>query len=82
MTIAATLVLSATAFAVEAQTVTAQPIAADSGDRVVCHYAVHDGVLVRKPICKTQVQWNRDRRMAQDDFATFQKRTYVLPFGK
>ena len=82
MTIAAVLTLSTAAYAGEAPMATAQPIAATSNDRVVCHYAVHDGVLIRKPICKRQADWNRDRRTERNDFAIFQNRTYVLPFGK
>lgn len=82
MTIAAVLSLSTAAFATEAPPAGLQPVAATNGDRVVCHYSVHEGVFIRKTICKTQSQWIRDRRNAQNDFSTFQKRTYSAPFGK
>jgi len=82
-TIAAGLTLISTAaFADSADPMTAQPAAAVSSPsgRIVCHYMVHDGVFIKKPVCKSQEQWNRDRRESQRDFATFQMRTYSAPF--
>jgi len=75
------LLISTGAFADSADPMTAQPASATmSTDKVVCHYMVHDGVFIKKPVCKTQEQWNRDRRESQRDFATFQMRTYSAPF--
>lgn len=70
----------ATAALADDVSVSAQQVSAT--DRVVCHYTVHDGVLIRKPICKKQGEWDRVRRDHQQDFATFQRRTYSAPFGK
>lgn len=81
-TIAAGLMLISTAaFADSADPMTAQPAAATmTASKVVCHYMVHDGIFIKKPVCKTTEQWNRDRRESQRDFATFQMRTYSAPF--
>lgn len=83
LTVAAGLLLISTAaFADSAEPMTAQPASATTtpSNKVVCHYMVHDGVFIKKPVCKTLEQWNRDRREAQRDFATFQMRTYSAPF--
>ena len=82
LSIAAGLLVSTAALADSTEPVTAQPAAAvtKASDRIVCHYMIHDGVFIKKPVCKTLEQWNRDRREAQRDFATFQMRTYSAPF--
>ena len=82
MTVAAGLLLVSTgAIADGADPMTAQPAAATATpDKIICHYMVHEGVFIKKPVCKTQEQWNRDRRESQRDFATFQMRTYSAPF--
>lgn len=83
ITLAAGLLLSVSSAALaDDTTVTAQPAAATDSGKLVCHYNVHQGVLVRKPVCKTQSQWDRDRREDQRNFATFQMRTYSAPFTK
>jgi hypothetical protein len=43
---------------------------------------VHDGMLLKSNECKTQKQWDEQRRREEYDFADFQNRTYTHPFGK
>jgi len=83
ITLAAGLLLSVSSAALaDDGAVSAQPAAVSDSNKLVCHYNVHQGVLVRKAVCKTQSQWDRDRRESQRDFATFQMRTYSAPFRK
>ena len=85
MTLAAGLALSLStaAFADDPQQPTAQPVSVTTGsERLICHMFVHDGMLIRSNVCKTQKQWDDQRRREEYDFADFQNRTYTHPFGK
>jgi hypothetical protein len=63
-------------------TVSAQPVSTTNADKLVCHLQAHEGALLRRPVCKTQSEWDHDRRRDQRDFANYQTRTYSAPFGK
>lgn len=45
----------------------AQPISASTSDSrlVVCHHLVHEGVLMRQPVCLTKRAWERMRMQTQ-----------------
>jgi hypothetical protein len=83
-----TLSLTTAAFAADVQQPMAQPVsvtttatAADS-DRLICHQFVHQGMLLKSNVCKTQKQWDDQRRHEEYDFADFQNRTYTHPIEK
>ena len=67
------LSLSAAAWAAEAgseQTV----VAKNDSQKIVCHYVAHQGVLMPKPYCGTQYQWDKERRRAQQVLWEYQLR--------
>jgi hypothetical protein len=79
------LSLSTAAFADDVQQTKAQPVSvttsADS-DKLICHQFVHQGMLLKSNVCKTQKQWDEQRHQEEYDFADFQNRTYTHPFEK
>ena len=52
-----------------------QPVALTQQDPVVCHYMVHEGVVIARPICKTQHEWKRVQDYQQRLIRQFQQRT-------
>jgi hypothetical protein len=77
------LSLSTAALADDPQQLTAQPVSATtSSERLVCHQFIHQGMLLKSNLCRTQKQWDEQRRREEYDFADFQNRTYSHPFGK
>ncbi len=54
---------------------------ADSG-KLICHQFIHEGMLLKSNVCKTQRQWDEQRHQDQYDFSDFQHRTFSHPFGK
>ena len=77
------LSLSTAAFADDVQQPKAQTVSLTiDPNRVVCHQFVHQGMLLKSNVCKTQKQWDDQRRQEEQDFADFQNRTYSHPFGK
>jgi hypothetical protein len=86
MTLAAGLALSLStaALADDAQQPMAQPVSvttADSG-KLICHTFIHEGMLLKSNVCKTQKQWDEQRHQDQYEFSDFQNRTFSHPFGK
>ena len=45
----------------------AQPISAspDDSKQVICHHLVHEGLLMREPVCLTKRSWERMRTQTQ-----------------
>ncbi len=85
MTLAAgiALSLSTAALADDPQQPAAQPVSVTTGsERLICHTFIHQGMLLKSNMCKTQKQWDEQRRREEYDFADFQNRTYSHPFGK
>jgi len=76
------LLLSASAFADPASAPAAQPAAASNKDRLICHYFVHEGMLLKTSQCKTQQAWDLDRENYERQIATIQYRSYSHPPGK
>lgn len=52
-----------------------QPVAVTQQDPVVCHYMVHEGTVIARPICKTQHEWERMQDYQQRLIRQFQLRT-------
>ena len=52
-----------------------------AGEPLICHYYYHEGSLVRRPICKTERQWVRDRLRAQTEVSDFQLRALRAAAG-
>jgi hypothetical protein len=55
---------------------------ATSSEKLICHQFVHQGMLLKSNVCKTQKQWDEQRHQEEYDFADFQNRTYTHPFTK
>ena len=47
---------------------------AQPGEPLICHYYYYDGSLLRRPICKTEHEWIRERIRQQADVMAFQLR--------
>jgi len=82
LTLCTGLLATSSAFADQANAPAAQPATASAQDRLVCHYFVHEGMLLRIPQCKTQKEWDRDRETYERQIATIQYRSYSHPPGK
>ncbi|MBV8976393.1 MAG: hypothetical protein JO261_11600 [Alphaproteobacteria bacterium] len=48
-------------------------------DKLVCRMMVHQGMLVRTQVCKTQEQWDNDRSAQQRSISDFQNRNFQTP---
>jgi hypothetical protein len=73
------LSLSAAAWASETQSGSEQTVSAkNDSEKIVCHYVAHEGVLIPKPFCGTQYQWDRERRRAQQALREYQLRAAQL----
>lgn len=80
LTVAAGVFLSVSTAALAGDTtVTAQPVSTTNQDKIVCHFQAHEGGLIRRPVCKTQSEWDRERRDNERDLATYQNRSYSTP---
>jgi hypothetical protein len=89
MALGAALSLSTVAFAQDQQqpvgvapAPAAQPAAATPDkDKLVCRMMYHNGSLIRTQQCKTQAQWDVDRRTAERNVADFQNRNFQTSSG-
>jgi hypothetical protein len=89
MALGAALSLSTAAFAQDQQqpvgvapAPAAQPAAATPAkDKLVCRQMYHEGSLIRTQQCRTQAQWDMDRRAAERNVADFQNRNYQTSGG-
>jgi hypothetical protein len=48
------------------------------GEALICHYFYSEGMLIRRPICKTERQWIRARLQQQAGVFEFQQRALVF----
>ncbi len=65
--------------AVQTQTAPAPTPASSSGDPLICHGVVHEGVLLRKPECHTQKEWDRIQFETQQSIFRFQQQSLTGP---
>ena len=68
------LSLSAAAWAAETGSSEQTVVAKDNSQKIVCHYVAHQGLLMPKPYCGTQYQWDKERRRAQQVLWEYQLR--------
>lgn len=56
----------------------AQPISAAANDskQVVCHHLMHEGLLMRRPVCLTKRAWERVRIQTQMAVADMEIRSH------
>jgi hypothetical protein len=81
--LAAGVLLSLSTAAIAGDTdVTAQPVSAADPHAVVCRPMVHEGVVLRKRICRTRAEWTHQREEDERSFATYQLQSYVLPIRR
>ena len=52
--------------------------AARPGEALICRYFYHEATLIRRPICKTEHQWIRNRLQQQAGIIAFQQRALVF----
>ena len=50
---------------------------AHSGESLICRYYYFDGQVIRRPVCKTDRQWVRERLREQADLNAFQLRALI-----
>jgi hypothetical protein len=53
------------------------PAGAHPGEALICHYYYHEGVLVGRPICKTERAWIRERIRVQEQVSQIQSRSLI-----
>ena len=78
------LSLATAAMADDATTTNPTPASAttQTSEKLICHQFVHQGMLLKSNVCKTQKQWDEQRHQEQYDFSDFQNRTYTHPMTK
>jgi len=54
--------------AVEVQGVPVQPAGYDPSRQVVCLYATHEGILIRRPICQSAQAWLSRKEHDRQEF--------------
>jgi hypothetical protein len=47
------------------------------GEPLICHYYYHEGQIVRRPVCKTERAWIRERLRTQADVSDWQIRSLI-----
>lgn len=47
------------------------------GEPLICHYYYHEGQVVRRPVCKTERAWIRERLRTQADISDWQLRSLI-----
>ena len=52
-----------------------QPAGYDPSKQIVCIYSVHEGILIRRPDCRTAHAWASEKERKRQDFRMFQLRT-------
>ena len=82
-----TLSLSTAALADGAQNAPSQPVAvapepapppaSANKEKRICRLMIHEGMLLKSSECKTQAQWDEERRRQEREIAIFQNRSYV-----
>ena len=74
------LLFSAAAFADE--TASLQTASASSDKQIVCHFMVHEGMVVPHATqCHTQRYWDNQRRLVQQSVRDFQNRSFQMPIN-
>jgi hypothetical protein len=71
--IATVLPLSANSDAQTANGATVQPAA----NQLICKPMYHDGTIIRRAVCHTQVEWDTIVHRNQRDFETFQQQGMI-----
>ena len=69
---------SAHALEAEAPKETIEAIALKDPDRVLCSYFYHEGVVIRRPLCKSAREWYADREQERRDITDLQLRRLQL----
>ena len=49
-----------------------QPAGYDQSKQAVCVYSVHEGMLIRRPDCRSPLAWAAEKERRRDEFRTFQ----------
>jgi hypothetical protein len=78
-TLAGVLLLSSGALAdtaPAAQPAAPQATASNDDMTIVCRYATFQGTVIKRKTCKTQKQWDNDRRSQQQDLNRIQQGGY------
>jgi hypothetical protein len=74
---AAALALLAPAAALAESPAPAIVAAGAQGQPLVCRYYYHEGQVIRRPVCKTEHEWIRDRLREQQDISQYQLRGLI-----
>ena len=74
---AAIAVLAPAAASADPPTPQIESAGSHAGEPLICHYYYHEGSLIRRPICKTERQWIRERLRQQAEVSRFQLRSLI-----
>lgn len=86
VTAAAAMSLPATALADGAGGPASQPVAVapepvaatqPRSEKLICRMMYHEGMLMKTSMCKTQQEWDEERRRGEREIQKFQNRSYV-----
>jgi hypothetical protein len=73
------LLPSAASFAADTQPASlVQKVSTTRDDKVICHFLVYEGSLIRTTECHSQREWNNIRRAEEQDFREFQDRALTM----
>jgi hypothetical protein len=54
-----------------------QPAGYDPSTQMICMYQVHDGIMIKRPICRTAHGWATEKEYNRQVFRQFQMRSLV-----
>jgi hypothetical protein len=74
---AAAVALLAPAAALAASSAPAIVSTGANGQQLICRYYYHEGQVIRRPECKTEPEWIRDRLRVQQDISQYQQRGLI-----
>ena len=72
------LLLSALAHADERTSSGLQPAAASDQNGMICMSYYHEGMLIRRPICKTAETWASEKARTRREVLEYQERNLML----
>ena len=53
-----------------------QPVAANNGEKLICHHPVHEGTVLPQEVCLTAKAWERIRLREQKNVSDWQMHGY------
>jgi hypothetical protein len=57
---------------------TMQPAGYDASRQMVCLYPVHEGILIKRPDCRSVHAWMAEKERKRQDFRDFQRQALLF----